>query len=152
MYLSWQCSQIQQMRKSKWQLLLTSPQSRKGRTLHCQMCWFHSAMWGFCQKDTCCFMLGSSMEEIISSKLCLAQRAVCYLIAECHIVEKHNGPYSYWSEREASSRYQLLTLPLMTPEKMTNSSTRMFTDVKTLLTTADSLTPNARIPKIYRNS
>lgn len=37
-------------------------------------------------------------------------------------------------------------LPIMTPERMTNSNTMMFTAVKILLTIADSLTPNARIP------
>lgn len=35
----------------------------------------------------------------------------------------------------------------MAPERTTNSSTRILTAVKILLTMADSLTPNARIPK-----
>lgn len=44
-------------------------------------------------------------------------------------------------------RCQLVMLPIMTPERMTNSNTMMFTAVKILLTIADSLTPNARIPR-----
>lgn len=42
--------------------------------------------------------------------------------------------------------YQLLMSPLMAPERITNSNTKMLTAVKTLFTIADSLTPNARIP------
>lgn len=60
---------------------------------------------------------------------------------------KNKNPYSNPSRRESSLMYQLLTSPLMTPERITNSNTRMLTAVKTLFTIADSLTPNARIPE-----
>lgn len=43
--------------------------------------------------------------------------------------------------------HQLLKLPLMAPERTTNSNTRILIAVKILLTMADSLTPNARIPE-----
>lgn len=46
--------------------------------------------------------------------------------------------------------YQLLMLPLIAPERITNSNTRMLTAVKTLFTMADSLTPKARIPRRQR--
>ena len=42
--------------------------------------------------------------------------------------------------------YQLAIFPLMQPEITTNSSTKMLTAVKTLLTAVDSFTPNARRP------
>lgn len=41
---------------------------------------------------------------------------------------------------------QLLMSPLMKPERIINSNTRMFMAVNTLFTIADSFTPNARIP------
>ena len=60
---------------------------------------------------------------------------------------KNKNPYSYLLRRESSLMYQLSMLPLINPERMTNSSTRTFTAVKILFTIADSLTPNARIPR-----
>lgn len=43
--------------------------------------------------------------------------------------------------------YQLVMSPLMAPERMTNTNTRMLTVVKALFKVEDSLTPNARTPK-----
>lgn len=91
--------------------------------------------------------------EIVALKQCLALRDEFNQRMGCNNINNHNDPYSYRSKREASLRCQLLMLPIMTPERMTNSSTMMFTAVKILLTIADSLTPNARIPaKKYNNS
>lgn len=56
-------------------------------------------------------------------------------------------PYSDWFGRVSSYLYQLLMTPFMNPERITKSNTKMLTAVKTLFTVADSLTPNARIPR-----
>lgn len=45
---------------------------------------------------------------------------------------------------------QLSMSPLMKPEMMIKSNTATFTAVKTVFTTADSFTPNARTPKIKK--
>ena len=48
---------------------------------------------------------------------------------------------------DSSLVYQLSMSPFMKPLIITNSNTRIFSAVKILLTIADSLAPNARIPE-----
>lgn len=48
--------------------------------------------------------------------------------------------------RDSSVMFQLCVSPLTKPEMMTNKSTSTLIEVKTLLTQADSFTPNDRSP------
>lgn len=48
--------------------------------------------------------------------------------------------------RDSSDIFQFAESPLTKPEMMTNNSTSTLTEVKTLLTQADSFTPNDRSP------
>ncbi|TNN51868.1 hypothetical protein EYF80_037964 [Liparis tanakae] len=54
--------------------------------------------------------------------------------------------------RDSSDIFQLCASPLTKPEMMTNRSTSTLMEVKTLLTQADSFTPNDRSPKMRRRA
>lgn len=54
--------------------------------------------------------------------------------------------------RDSSDIFQLCVSPLTKPETMTNKSTSTLTDVKTLLTQADSFTPNDRSPGMSKKA
>lgn len=63
-----------------------------------------------------------------------------------NITPVHYFKDDVWLRISLGSRFQFLRVPLMRPDTTTNIRTRTLTQVNTLLTIADSFTPNANKP------